>query len=203
MALRVLYVLSVKSRRRIGSIELSDNGELHAAPRGVQGLVDRMAKNNGWNSSETFRNLTHYSNGYLQIVPALSVARVFDGTKPGTDEPHFAPDHPVVADLGRRRRLSDYLNAGRPVFSTTAHDVDRVDGTRGKVVPLSFRTDGAWIWTDISAYYLRAYGLLPDPELVAHIAANGYRMPRVDGVAEFRAISVLYRPEEEDVTARR
>lgn len=51
-------MLSVGARRRIGTIELSDEGELRMTPRGVQGLVDRMVKSYGWN------------NGHLQIVPA-------------------------------------------------------------------------------------------------------------------------------------
>jgi hypothetical protein len=191
MALRVLYVLSVNSRQRIGTIELSDDGELHAAPRGVQGLVDRMAKSYGWDSRETFKNLKNYSNGYLQIVPALLIARVFDGMKPGTDEPHFTDDHPVIADLDQRRRLSDYLKAGRPVFSTTARDVDRVDRARGKVVPLSFRTDGTWIWTDTVTYYLENYGLEPDTDLVSHITANGFRCPDVNDATARRALGEL------------
>jgi hypothetical protein len=191
MALQVLYVLSVKNRRRIGTIELSDNGELHAAPRGVQGLVEGMAKNYGWDSRETFKNLKNYSNGYLQIVPPLSIARVFDGLVPDTDEPQFAAEHPVIADLGERRRLSDYLKAGRPFYSTTARDLDRVDRTRGKVVPLSFRTDGTWVWTDSVTYYLEIYGFQPDADLVAHIVANGHQCPNVsDGMAQ-RALNEL------------
>jgi hypothetical protein len=56
IALRALQVLSVGDRQRIGTIELTDNGELHITPRGVQGLIDRMAKTRGWNSREVFKN---------------------------------------------------------------------------------------------------------------------------------------------------
>ncbi|MDN3358246.1 hypothetical protein [Actinomadura sp. DC4] len=107
---------------------------------------------------------------------------------------------PIENDEERIRILS-YLDAGSPVLITTARLHDVIDQDLGRVVPMSFRTDGAWIWTDISAYYLRTYGLSPGRDLVAHVTANGYRMPEVDGVAEFRAISVLYRAEEEDATA--
>ena len=191
MASRVLHVLSVDDRQWIGTIELTEDGGLRMAPRGVQGLVDRMMKTRGWNSREAFRNLAGWSNGYLQIVPALSLAKVFDGLEPGTDEPRFADDHPIVADPDRRRRLSDYLKAGRPILSTTARHIDRVDRTRGQVVPLSFRTDGAWIWTDTVTYYLDTYGLQPDNELTSHIAARGYRCPNVDDVTARRAFDVL------------
>lgn len=193
MASRVLDVLSVDDRRRIGTIELTDNAELRAAPRGVQGLVDRMMKTRGWNAREAFRNLKGWSNGYLQIVPALSIARVFDGLEPGTHEPRFADDQPIVADVDRRRRLSDYLNAGRPILSTTARDIDRVDRTRGQVVPLSFRTDGTWIWTDTVTYYLDTYGFEPDAELASHVAARGYQCPDVDDLTVRRALDELRR----------
>ena len=29
------------------------------------------------------------------------------------------------------------------------------------MVPLSFRTDGSWIWTDAVSYFLRTYALSP------------------------------------------
>jgi hypothetical protein len=75
---------------------------------------------------------------------------------------------------------------------------DLIDRGRGRRVPMNFRTDGMWIWNDISSYYLRAYGFRPDAGLVAHVAANGYTMPQVDGVAEYRAISALYGAEEDE-----
>jgi hypothetical protein len=102
-----------------------------------------------------------------------------------------------VVDDEERERLLRYLDAGTPVLITTARIYDAIDRERGRIVPMNFRTDGTWIWNDIGSYYLRAYGFSPDAALVTHIRANGYEIPRVDGVAEFRAISVLYWAEEE------
>jgi hypothetical protein len=62
---------------------------------------------------------------------------------------------------------------------------------------MNFRTDGTWIWNDITSYYLRTHGFRPDPELLEHIRSNGYEIPQVDGVAEFRAVSALYRPADD------
>jgi len=129
----------------------------------------------------------------VRIAPLLDA---FLGIGPGG----WQEVEPVENEV-ERARILDYLDAGSPVLITTARLHDQLDQDLGRVVPMSFRTDGAWIWTDVSAYYLRTYGFGPDGALVAHIASNGYRMPRVDGVAEFRAISVLYRAEEEDATA--
>lgn len=200
---KILRVLNVGDHRQIGTIELADDGELRATPRGVRGIVDRMAQTRGWSPREAFTQLNGWSNGYLQIVPAMPVARVFDGLEPGTDEPYFAPDHPIVHDAARRERLATYLRAGRPILTTTAQEVDRVDRSRGEVVPLSFRTDGAWIWTDTVTYYLEVHGLAPDPELGAHIAASGYTCPAVDDATARRALDELYgsSPGEDGPTA--
>jgi hypothetical protein len=131
--------------------------------------------------------------------PGVRIAPLLDGFL-GIGTGGWEEAEPVESEEERDRILG-YLDAGSPVLITTARLYDVIDQDLGRVVPMSFRTDGAWIWTDISAYYLRTYGLRPDGALVAHIASNGYRMPQVDGVAEFRAISVLYRAEEEDATA--
>jgi hypothetical protein len=195
---KILNVLNVGDRRRIGTIELTDDGELRAAPRGVEGMVDRMAQTRGWGPRQAFDQLNGWSNGYLQIVPAIPVARVFDGLEPGTGEPYIAPDHPIVHDTAQRERLATYLKAGRPILATTAHEIDRVDRSRGEAVPLSFRTDGAWIWTDAVTYYLEAHGLAPDPDLTAHIAAAGYECPPVDDATAGRALEDLYGPSSGD-----
>jgi hypothetical protein len=75
----VLEVFGVSNRQRIGTIELTDDGELNMTPRGVRGMVERMAKNRGWGAREAFKNLNGWSNGYLQIVPAMPS---FDGLEP-------------------------------------------------------------------------------------------------------------------------
>ena len=46
---------------------------------------------------------------------------------------------------------------------------------------MNFLTDGYWVWTDASAYYLERYALRPDPELVEHIHARGYQTRRWTG----------------------
>jgi hypothetical protein len=73
---------------------------------------------------------------------------------------------------------------------------DVIDPSRGGVVPMNVRTDGAWIWTDATTYYLERYNLMPDPGLLRHIRAAGYRMPEVDRVAIHRATAVLQEPPE-------
>jgi hypothetical protein len=128
--------------------------------------------------------------------PGIRIAPLIDGfvgVGPGGCE-----DAEILEDDHERELILRYLDAGAPVLITTAQIYDVIDRDRGRVVPMNFRTDGAWIWNDISSYYLRAYGFRPDRELISHIRANGYEIPQIDGVDEHRAISVLYWSEEED-----
>ncbi|MBT2232003.1 hypothetical protein [Nonomuraea sp. NEAU-A123] len=121
----------------------------------------------------------------------IAVARVFDGVRDGV--PYFEPGHPLVENPRERERLAGYLEAGTPILATTGLDVDRVEPERGEVVPLSFRTDGTYVWTDTVAYYLRAHHLRPDPELCAHIAAGGYVCPEVGEDQAARVLQEFYR----------
>ena len=61
---------------------------------------------------------------------------------------------------------------------------------------MNVRTDGVWIWTDATTYYLERYNLRPDRGLLRHIRAADYRMPEVDGVAIHRTTAVLQEPPE-------
>jgi hypothetical protein len=76
---------------------------------------------------------------------------------------------------------------------------DVLDGGLADCVPMSFRTDGTWVWNEASAYYAEQHGLEPDAGLVAHVRANGYTPPEVDGVAVHRAFQVLQDSAGEEV----
>jgi hypothetical protein len=119
----------------------------------------------------------------------LRIARVFD----------------VVDDAGARftdghERLSGeelarvvaYLDAGAPVLATTSRTTDVVRPDRGPVVPMTYRTDGRWLWPESVAYYAREYGLAPQPELTEHIRSRGRLLPVTDPADEHRALAVLF-----------
>lgn len=131
------------------------------------------------------RGLRGWSNGYVRIGLAMRVARVFDGVRDG--EPYFLPEHPRADDP----RLVAYLGAGRVILGTEGRDLDRLDPARGSVVPLGYRTDGEWIWTDTITYYLEHHRIRPDEDLCVHIATRGFRCPQVDEATARHALGEL------------
>ncbi|MEU4339269.1 hypothetical protein AB0F59_32250 [Micromonospora lupini] len=123
------------------------------------------------------------------------VARLYD-----MPEDVFLPDHPRL-DGEEREHVLGYLAGGTPLLMTTTLDNDVVDPEAGEVVPTGFLTDGRWVWVQAAEYYLRAYDLAPDPDLLEAIRANDYQPPEVDAVAVHRALSVLYTPAEPVLSA--
>jgi hypothetical protein len=129
--------------------------------------------------------------------PDIRIASIFDEVDPETG-PSFTDAHERMDDADEARRVIDYLNAGQPLLVTTAAMDDVVDRSRQNVVPMNFRTDGTWIWTDTTTYYLERHNLAPDPELLDHIRVADYRIPELDGVAIHRTMAVLQEPAEEE-----
>jgi hypothetical protein len=126
-------------------------------------------------------------------APEMRMAVLFDGVDPQTG-PFMRPDHPTVDDDAERAGLIHYLGNGRPLLVTTALMDDVVDPARGRRVPMSFRTDGHWIWTDATTYYLAEHRMLPDPDLAEHIRSCEFEMADVDGAGMHRAMAKLTEP---------
>lgn len=123
------------------------------------------------------------------------LARAFDGAD-AVSGPYFHPDHPRVEGADRDALLS-YLTGAEAVLRTPGTMADVVDADRGAVVPMSFRSDGVWIWPDTVAYYLREHGLAPDSALADHIRSVGGPPTPLDRLSRHRVMSVLARPAPE------
>lgn len=126
----------------------------------------------------------------------ITIAREFDSVDPGAG-PAFDADHPILSEGDEPRRVLDYLRGAEVLLATTGVEPDLFDSTLGDVVPQSFRTDGAWIWTDTVTYYLQTYRLSPEIGLLQHIRSRNYRLPDLDDVARHRALAVLFQPVPE------
>ncbi|MGL5867441.1 MAG: hypothetical protein ACRCYX_16480 [Dermatophilaceae bacterium] len=120
----------------------------------------------------------------------ILVADVFDRID-DDGEPAFDDDHPRIDDIAERERLAAYLNSGAALLTTPMGTIDILAPERGPVVPLTFRTDGTWVWTDALTYYLVEYGIRPVPELLAHLAEAGTDHPQIDGVDVYRAMVAI------------
>jgi hypothetical protein len=122
---------------------------------------------------------------------APELVPVFDAG--GDGGPRFAADRPRLSTV-ERDGVVGYLRAAAPVLLTTAVMADVVEPARGEVVPLTFRTDGRYVWPEAVAYYAAEYGLAPYPPLLDAIRAAGYQPPAADGVALFRARAAVLTP---------
>lgn len=132
-------------------------------------------------------------NSHNPTTPAIRTARVFDLVD-SSDGPGFHRDHPRVTDPADREGLLEYLRNGAVLMHTTSRINDVLDPGRPAVVPVDFRTDGTWIWTDTVMYYLEQHGLEPDPRLAEHIRGRGYQVPPVTEDDLLRALAVARQP---------
>ncbi|HYH91834.1 MAG TPA: hypothetical protein VD763_01650 [Candidatus Saccharimonadales bacterium] len=90
-------------------------------------------------------------------------------------------------------RVGDYLEAGATVMHTTARGVDILNND-GKVVPLTIRTDGEYVWTGPVTYYVQTYAVAPDADFLAHVRARDYQMGEVSAAEVEAAAAVLAPP---------
>jgi hypothetical protein len=126
----------------------------------------------------------------------MRIARLFDRVDAVTG-PLFADDHHTL-EPDKAAKLLAYLQASPIVLFTTGTMDDVVDRQRGQSVPLSFRTDGEWVWSEATSYYLEHHHLAPDPDLVAAIHANDFVVPAVDAQTLEQAVTLLTAPDEDD-----
>ncbi|MEV8099820.1 hypothetical protein [Kitasatospora sp. NPDC085879] len=120
----------------------------------------------------------------------LRLAPTFDEPH-APDGPRFFPDHPRMADPDEVALVAAYLWTGEPLLVSSELADDILQPAREAVVPVDIRTDGTWVWTDATTYYLEEYGLQPFAGLLEHIRAAGYIAPEVDGATRHRAIEML------------
>lgn len=117
----------------------------------------------------------------------LRIAELFDGAD--------AEGRPIIQRIPvppeERDRLLDYLEHAPVVLAARGYDTDRLNPADTPSVPLTFHTDGHWIWPGSVAYYLRRHNVPPEQDLVAHIRGLGFRIPDVDDRTRDMAVSLV------------
>jgi len=139
---------------------------LEISERAAAELVDRL-------TDTAHRGRLERAQESEDTSAPLRLARVFDGEGPA-GEPWFSPARLRIPEPVRRERLASYLSSGRLVVRATGRMVDPLDPSGGPVVPLSYRTDGTWVWQEAGAYYVRSRGVAPEMALLCHIEERGF-----------------------------
>ncbi|GAA4234955.1 hypothetical protein GCM10022254_41060 [Actinomadura meridiana] len=117
----------------------------------------------------------------------MLIARVFDSVDPSGAPVVRRPSVPEQ----EREALLRYLERAPIVLAARGYDTDVLDPGRRAEVPMTYHTDGAWIWPGAVAYYLRVHGVAPEAGLVGFARGNGFEIPEVDEDARRRATETI------------
>ncbi|WHT18931.1 glycohydrolase toxin TNT-related protein [Crossiella sp. CA-258035] len=103
----------------------------------------------------------------------LAMARLFDYFAEGEPPRAYRP----VLPAQERLNVISYLSEAPVVLSSRGFAPDLLHPERESLVPMTYHTDGRWVWPGALAYYLREHGVTPPLELVNHIRSRFYEPP--------------------------
>jgi nicrotizing toxin Mtb-like protein len=138
--------------------------ELELFPRAPEHVADWM------------RTVLPNAERVAAVASRFRHARIFDHREPGGRP---VVNRPPVPDADVRSVL-DYLGTAPVIMGGRGFDPDLFDPNGARDVPAAYHTDGTWIWTAAVPHYLTKHGVPPEPDLVAHIRANGFTPPTLD-----------------------
>ncbi|SDP91610.1 hypothetical protein SAMN04487905_11313 [Actinopolyspora xinjiangensis] len=150
--------------------------ELNLYPRATHNIPAWLAERGGVTTPTSARS-----------PEQLRKAEVFDGTdavgRPVTNRGELPPEE--------RDLVLEYLERAPVILAARGYDSDRLDPYGRATVPMTFHTDGSWIWPGAVGYYLRTHELAPQADLVRHIRERDFQLPYVDDEARELAVSVI------------
>ncbi len=118
----------------------------------------------------------------------IFIAKPFDGTDPNGTPIFQRPPVPP----GEYDAVVRYLEDAPVILAARSFSEDMLAPGRPVNVPLTYQTDGTWVWAGAVGYYLRVHGAPPQPELVTHIRGNGYQRPELPEDVQTFALENLY-----------
>lgn len=149
--------------------------ELEMFPRAPEHVPDWM------------KTVLPHAERVAEVAGLFRHARIFDHRDAGGRPVVNRPPVPE-ADV---RPVQDYLNSAHLIMGGRGFDPDVYDPQSAPDVPAAFHTDGAWIWPASVPHYLAKHGIPPEPDLVAHIRANGFTPPQLDQETKNAAYTAL------------
>lgn len=142
------------------------------------GGVPRDAKEQDLPGLEELKSL---ASGYEQSMRVSFL--------PADDDPQVAERPPLPPE--EREAVLRYLREAPVVYEGGTPFPDDFEPGRPARIPAAFHTDGTWVWLGGVAHHLDVHGIPPEPDLLEHVRANGFRVPAVDPAAEERARRTL------------
>lgn len=85
------------------------------------------------------------------------------------------------------KKVSDYMDSGVLVLRTTMLQADILALDDSPRVPSCIRTDGEFVWSDASSYYVRHHRVSPGQDFIDHVESLGFAFPEV---SEERVVSL-------------
>lgn len=119
--------------------------------------------------------------------PDFSFADVFDGEP----DANGLPQSITRVSEEEADKLITYLLSGTPMLVADVQGEDVLDPARGQRVPLHLRTDGVWIWSDASAYYVREHLVGPPAAFHTYLQTVVATAERVSDVTLHQAVAWL------------
>ncbi|MGW4245441.1 hypothetical protein [Nocardia sp. NPDC004722] len=89
-----------------------------------------------------------------------------------------------------REQILAYLERAPIVLAARSFEVDEF-APSDRDVPLTFRTDGVWIWSGSVYHYLRKHNLPPEQDLVRHIIDRDFQLGEVSAADKDMAVRVI------------
>lgn len=89
--------------------------------------------------------------------------------------------------------LLAYLEAAPIVLGARGLLPDRVDRSQPGI-PIVYRCDGEWIWSEELVQYLARHGIAPPDEFIAHVANRRTPPKTLSAALEHEAVSTLKQP---------
>ncbi|MEW2445720.1 hypothetical protein [Micromonospora marina] len=132
--------------------------------------------------------LPHYQRHALEFAALLWAAEPARPIRIAPAEP-APPTAPAARlDDAERDLVLAYLDSGCPLLGEEPSPADAPDDRR----VTAWRTDGAWIWTNLAGDDLRRHDVAPAGPLLAHIREHDHRLADLSYVSVHRALSRLY-----------